>query len=224
MQQFRTRKQIRMPNYDYSMDGWYYVTICARDKENIFGKHNPNIVGADGSRPSNKLSENEIPENGISTNNKIILNEYGLIVGDELHKSEIIRNEIHLDEYVIMPNHIHAIVIIQNNHNDHFNYSNYSVEGRLPSAPTISATYNYKKSLSTFVAAFKAAATKRINMLRGTPQQPVWQRSFHDHVIRNEKSLNNIREYIINNPANWETDEENKDRITNHSSGLKPAV
>jgi REP element-mobilizing transposase RayT len=64
------------------------------------------------------------------------------------------------------------------------------------------------------VSGFKSVVTKRINILRGTPKKPIWQRSFHDHIIRNDKSLNNIREYIINNPKTWNTDENN---IINYS-------
>ena len=166
------------------MDGWYYITICAKDKENVFGEYNPNSVGVDGCRPSNK----------------IIINEFGSIVDDELNKSGKIRNEIYLDEYVIMPNHIHAIIIIKNN------IENHSVKGGQPAAPTI---FNGKRSLSSFVAGLKSTVTKRINVLRGTPQKPVWQRSFYDHVICNEKSLHEIRQYIHNNPINWALDENN---------------
>jgi putative transposase len=68
---------------------------------------------------------------------------------------------------------------------------------------------HYKKSLSSFVAGFKSTVTRRVNLLRGTPQQTVWQRSFYDHIIRNEKSLAEIRKYIADNPLNWEMDENN---------------
>ncbi|MCP4653424.1 MAG: transposase [Candidatus Omnitrophica bacterium] len=156
-------------------------------KENIFGeiKNNGISVGADGCRPSIDVK----------------LNEFGLIVNDELKNSEIIRNEIKLNDHVIMPNHIHGIVIIQNN----------IIKGRQPSAPT--DKINQKQSLSLFVAGFKSSVTKRINTLRNTPGNPVWQRSFYDHIIRNKTSLNKIREYITNNPINWQFDVENPDRI-----------
>ena len=95
MKEYKTRKNNRLNKYDYSENGWYFVTICTKNKENIFGE----IVGADDCRPSNKIK----------------LNRYGFIVEDELKKTEIIRDEIILDEYVIMPNHIHAIVILNRN-------------------------------------------------------------------------------------------------------------
>jgi putative transposase len=62
-------------------------------------------------------------------------------------------------------------------------------------------------SIPTILRSFKSAITKRINILRGTPGIPVWQRNYYEHVIRNEKSLNEIADYITNNPARWETDE-----------------
>ena len=96
MQEIITRKQIRLKNYDYSLTGYYFITVCSNNRKNIFGKIS---VGADGCRPDN--------------NTKIILNEYGLIIDEELKNTENIRHEIKLDKYVIMPNHLHCIIIIQ---------------------------------------------------------------------------------------------------------------
>ncbi len=188
MQKLIQRKPIRLKNYDYSLNGYYFTTICSNNRENIFGKI---VVGADGRRPDN---DNCRPDNN---NIKIELNKYGLIVEEELKKSEIIRNEINLDEYIIMPNHIHAIIII-----------NRDLSGGQPAAPT-AHHFNRKQTLSSFISGFKSVVTKRINILRNTPQQPVWQRSFYDHIIRNERSLNAIREYIAYNPVNWEQDIDN---------------
>ena len=77
--------------------------------------------------------------------------------------------------------------------------------GLQPSAPTD----NHNRSLSAFVQGFKSAVTARINTLRNMPGKPVWQRSFHDHIIRNERLLHAIREYIANNPIHWEQDMDN---------------
>ena len=101
-----------------------------------------------------------------------------------------------MDQYVIMPNHLHCIIIIN----------------RAASQPPLRITSNIinrKQTLSSFVSGFKSVVTKRINILRGTPKKPVWQRSFYDHVIRNERSLNAIREYISLNPENWKQDIDN---------------
>ncbi|MFH1772055.1 MAG: transposase, partial [Candidatus Omnitrophota bacterium] len=130
--------------------------------------------------------------NGI----KIKLNEIGLIVDEELKNTENIRNEIKLDRYIIMPNHLHCIIII-----------NHNLTGGQPSAPT--GNINRKHTLSSFVSGFKSIVTKRVNILLNTPRKPVWQRSFYDHIIRNDRSLNAIREYISNNPVNWQLDIDN---------------
>ena len=179
-QKLMIRKQIRLKNFDYSEDGWYYVTICSNNRKNIFGKIiNNNPVGADGCRPDNNI--------------QIQLNEFGLIIDDELKKSEYIRNEINLDHYVSMPNHLHAIIVIQHNLMDkQIITGGRIIPGGQPSAPT--GNIKYKQTLSSFVAGFKSALTKRINILRNTPGEPIWQRSFYDYVIRNDKSLNKIKE------------------------------
>ena len=62
------------------------------------------------------------------------------------------------------------------------------------------------KSISSFVAGFKASVTKQINEIRQTPYLSVWQRNYYEHIIRNEKSLENIRYYIKNNPYSWQID------------------
>jgi len=166
-----TRKLNRLKNYDYSTDGYYFVTICSKDRKDIFGEY----VGANGCWP-------------VNNDMKIKLNEYGLIVDEELKNTENIRNEIKLGQYIIMPNHLHCIIIIQRN-----------LSGGQPSAPT--DNINRKHTLSSFVSGFKSVVTKRINILRNTPRKPVWQRSFYDHIIRNDRSLHKLRGYIVNNPA-----------------------
>ena len=95
---------------------------------------------------------------------------------------------VDLDEFIVMPNHIHGIVLIDCERARH--------ASPLQQAP----------SLGTVVGAFKSAASRRINLHRATPGEPVWQRNYHEHVIRNEKSLSEIREYIANNPLKWELD------------------
>ena len=177
------RKRIRLKGYDYSKKGFYFITICSKNRENIFGDV---IVGADGCRPV-----------------QVALNDFGSIVDEELKNSQIIRNEIVLDQSVVMPNHVHCIVVIGQ---DRMDLTGREIAGRQPSAPT---GVHLKRSLSSFVQGFKSAVTTRINTLRHTPGVSVWQRSFHDHIIRNQRSLNAIRKYIANNPINWEKDIDN---------------
>ncbi|MFH1771576.1 MAG: transposase [Candidatus Omnitrophota bacterium] len=178
------RKPIRLKNHDYSLNGYYFITICSKDRQNVFGEiiNDKKSVGANGCWPDNNV--------------KIKLNPFGLIVDEELKNTGNIRNEIKLDRYIIMPNHLHCIIIIQRN-----------LTGGRPSAPTYNI--NQKHTLSSFVSGFKSIVTKRINILRNTPRKPVWQRYFYDHIIRNDKSLGQIRQYIINNPSTWAEDKEN---------------
>ena len=116
---------------------------------------------------------------------------YKLFVTNSLNKY-MNKYQVSLYGYAIMPNHIHCIVGITDGNS----------AGGQPAAPT-------KGTLSSFVNGFKSAVTTRINILRNMPGEPVWQRSFYDHVIRNERSLNAMREYILTNPVNWELDVEN---------------
>ena len=162
----RTRKPNRLKDFDYSKDGFYFITICSKNRENIFGDV---IVGADGCRPA-----------------QVALNDFGRIVDEELQKSPMIRKEIVLDHYVVMPNHVHCIVMIEQNHRG---LTGREIAGRQPSAPTDVVR---NRSLSSFVQGFKSAVTTRINTIRNMPGEPVWQRSFHDHIIRNEHPYNVI--------------------------------
>ena len=103
-------------------------------------------------------------------------------------------------EFIVMPNHIHGIVEIPDNR-----------RGTACRAPTDRERFSHPVagSLPTIVRSFKSAATKSINQLRATPGAPVWQRNYYEQVIRNEKALNRIRQYILDNPAKWDDDPEN---------------
>ena len=102
---------------------------------------------------------------------------------------------VYLDEYVVMPNHLHGIILIRNTR-----------RGGSRTAPTEGSQ---GKPLGRLVGAFKTVSTKRINDIRGTPGLPVWQRNYYEHVIRNEEEMNRVRQYIIDNPVHWEQDWEN---------------
>jgi REP element-mobilizing transposase RayT len=176
----------RLQDYDYSQPGAYFITIVTKNRDCLFGK----II-----------------------NGKLHLNPKGKIVYEEWIKSFVIRKELECDEFVIMPNHIHAIVIINNENNiKSGNYDNIvETHGRASlhhrASPHYRRMVRLPTSLSSFVAGFKSSVTKRINEFRNTPKWAVWQSRFYDHIIRNESELNKTREYIINNPLNWERDE-----------------
>lgn len=184
------RQSIRLKGYDYSQSGLYFITICCYQRECLFG----NII-----------------------NSQIILNNFGQLIKEEWLKSAEIRNEIEFDDFVIMPNHFHGIVIINQEINRDFmkndvdfQDNNVGANGRSPlqqiqsSRPKISMK---PKSISSLIAGFKSATTKKINIIRNTPQNPVWQRNYYDHIIRNDESLARIREYVQNNPLSWENDQ-----------------
>ncbi len=141
------------------------------------------------------------------------LNRYGEIVQGEWLLTAQLRPNVVLDAWVVMPNHFHGIILITNDRwgttrraptKENFQ------SGTARCAPTIEQFGKpVAGSLPTIVRAFKSAVTKRVNDLRKTPGAAVWQRNYYEHVIRNEDSLQKIREYIVNNPVRWEYDREN---------------
>lgn len=167
-QQRKTRKSTRLAGYDYSQNGAYFITLCSHNRECLFG---------------------EI-QNGV-----MVPNEYGKIVIEEWYRSVDIRDEIELDEFVLMPNHMHGILSIDRRGD--WQVAQSHTPGPKP------------KSLSSFIAGFKAAVTKQINSIRNKSGVPVWQRNYYEHVVRNEDDLLQTREYIVNNPMKWELDKEN---------------
>jgi len=140
---------------------------------------------------------------GEVVDGKMQLNEFGLMVQEEWLRTESIRAEVELDVFVVMPNHFHGVVVITTPA-PHIGGTSESVgtHGRasLRRAP---------KSLGSLVAGFKSVVTKRINQLRNTPGIPVWQRNYYERVVRNERELDVIRQYIVDNPAKWPEDKEN---------------
>ena len=170
------RRSIRLKGYDYSQAGAYFVTLCAQNRECLFGE----IV-----------------------DQEIRLNDAGKIVAAEWLKNAEIRDEIELDEWVVMPNHFHGILVIADSG------TVVGCRGDRPVAPT----GPQPRSIGAVMAGFKSAVTKRINAIRNTPGTKLWQRNYWEHVVRNESELNRIREYITNNPANWQ-----KDKLFNPST------
>ena len=154
------RKPTRLKNYDYSGDGAYFITICTHNRKKLFS----NIVGQ-GLAPA-----------------EIQLSKFGEIANTEILALENRYNNIKIDKYVIMPNHIHAIIII-----------NRGAAGASP-CPT----------LSDIICSFKSITTRKCRFLK--PNQRIWQTSFHDHIIRDEKDYLKIFNYIDTNPQRWNKD------------------
>lgn len=127
------------------------------------------------------------------------LNDIGRTVEEEWRKTPNLRPSVGLDVFVVMPNHFHGIIVISSV--DHTGVSQY--------APTDTNRpfRSPSQTIGAIVRGFKAAATKRVNQVRGTPGLPVWQRNYYEHIIRDEKDLDRVREYIIGNPGKWSEDD-----------------
>ncbi len=168
-----------MKDYDYSQRGAYYITICTFN-------HRCNL----GEVKDGKML--------ISQSGKVILESWNAI---PLHFAHVA-----LDSFVVMPNHIHGILMLLDD-----------PAGTACRAPTEKPGINAQErmsnpisgSLPTIIGSFKAAVSKRINELRNTPGASFWQRGYYEHVIRNEIELNSKCEYILNNPFKWELDRNN---------------
>lgn len=120
----------------------------------------------------------------------MVLSEYGRIVQEEWLQSAAICREIELDTFVVMPNHIHGIIVIA---------SEVGTHGVRP-LPGVRPLRRPPRSLGTFIAGFKSVTTRRINERRGTPDALVWQRNYYDHIVRSERALGYVWEYIVTNP------------------------
>lgn len=165
------RKSIRLQYFDYSTSGAYFVTMCIKNMECVLG----NIV-----------------------HGETVLSCVGEIVYKYWNELPIYFDNVSLDEYVFMPNHMHGIVIIENEYGDH----NRCKGGVTPPQRT---TPQRKPTLGQIVAYFKYQSTKTINKIHNTPCKPFWQRNYYEHIIRNDTDLNRIRKYIINNPSKWQS-------------------
>lgn len=136
------------------------------------------------------------------------LSPIGTIVTEEWLKTPELRSYVTLDMYVVMPNHLHGILIIDGDDVDAVKTSRWDVsETHQETRQRRVSTGLRRHSLGAVVNQFKTACTKRIRAA-GYPDF-TWQSRFHDHVIRSEKSLEKIREYIMNNPMQWHMDQEN---------------
>jgi REP element-mobilizing transposase RayT len=177
----RHRRSIRLRGYDYAAKGAYFVTLVTFAREPIFGD----------------ISQG-----------KMTLSALGEIATTEWIRSASIRQEIDLDDFVVMPNHLHAIV--------HIRDVVVGAHGHAPLRPVFASNMPIRtpRSLGSLVGGYKGAVTKRINLLRGAPGLEVWQRNYYERVIRDEAELNRIRQYILNNPAMWAADPENPPVVT----------
>ena len=198
------RRSLRLSQYDYTSAGAYFVTLCVRNRECTLG----DVV-----------------------DDRMILSAYGEIAAESWQWLAQQYPYVSLDAWVIMPNNLHGILIMEDE----------GQKGGLRAAPTgppggsraapaaqtapkdpsfdshvpgTAATPAPKrKPLGGLIGAFKTVSSKRINALRSMSGQSFWQRDYYEHVIRNERELNAIREYIVNNPLQWMLDRDHPDNI-----------
>lgn len=157
------RRLLRLSHYDYSNVGAYFVTCCILGRRCILG----DIV-----------------------DDRMQLNASGRVVAECWAAIPMHFPYVAMDEFVVMPNHLHGIVVIEAE----------------PRARHASPLQDGRATLGTIVGAFKSAVSKKLGL---DVSKPVWQRNYYEHVIRNESSLHKIREYIVNNPKQWALDREN---------------
>ena len=180
------RRSIRLPDYDYSREGAYFVTICAHERECLFGE------AGDG---------------------RVVMNSNGRIVLEAWHDLPQHYPQVALDSFVVMPNHVHGIIVINNPVGAQFiapesanpapGHRGALNQGAMNRAPTVGA----------IVRAFKARCTHAINQSRNAPGVPVWQRNYYERVIRDDRELAGIRQYIAENPVRWEEDINHPTRV-----------
>lgn len=152
---------MRLKAYDYRSAGAYFVTFCTDRKRHLLGRI------ADGQ------SE---------------LNEFGLAVESQWNGLAERFDGVLLDSFVVMPNHVHGLIVLQDNVGSGLN-------------PTLQ-----RPSLPKVMWALKTFSARDINELRGTPKATVWQPKYYEHIVRSEDALSRIRDYIANNPAKWAED------------------
>jgi putative transposase len=177
------RKSIRIKEYDYAQAGAYFVTIVTYQRDCLFGK-----------------IENEI----------MVLNDFGKIA-DECWRAipEHFQN-VELGAYVIMPNHVHGMVVIRDDESASDAVDTQHVGAThwvAPTNPNARPNGPKRGSLGAIIGSYKMAVTRQIQHKHNATG--IWQRNYYEHIIRNADEANRIHLYIEANPAQWDTDDEN---------------
>ncbi len=175
------RRSIRLQGYDYSQPGIYFITLCTQNRECLFGE---------------------------ILNGEMRLNEFGKIAHQCWLEMPHHFPHVQLDEFVIMPDHIHGIIVL----NNIVGVGVQNIESRqqqqnIESRPRQQNAYQHiiPGSIGSIIRGFKIGVTKKFR--QNTDIYVVWQRNYYEHMIRNEIELNRIRQYIIDNSKKWKTDE-----------------
>jgi putative transposase len=147
---FPDRQSIRLKGFDYSSAGFYFITICCHDREPWFGHIEQKCM---------------------------VVNRYGQIIRDSWHELVERNRHVHLDQFMVMPDHFHGLISIETD-----------IVG------------DTNKPIGRLMAAFKTVSCKRIRILSGNPQARIWQRNYWERIVRTEQELEAVRLYIRNNP------------------------
>jgi putative transposase len=182
----RGRRSIRLKGWDYASPGWYFVTLCAQNRECLFGDIvNEDMLLNDAGRNIKKCWQ-DIPEHFP---------------------------HVTLDEFIIMPNHVHGIIFIAHsvgayNHTpqklDRPIRRRANIYSPLPDNPPLRSA---SKTVGSIVRGFKIGVSEWFR--KNTDMSVIWQRNYYEHIIRNEIELDQTRQYICNHPATWPLDDEN---------------
>jgi REP element-mobilizing transposase RayT len=198
----QSRKSLRLRSYDYSGTGMYFVIVCTHDRKCLFG---------------------DVIEGQMR------LNDAGRMIDQGWNRLPERFHNVELDQFVVMPNHIHGIIAILSTdvgaplvgarHSDRDDSGSAGIVSS--PAPGLRAGTRPAPTLGRIVGAFKSVTT--LEYIRGVRVdqwpafgQKLWQRDYYERIIRNEKELLEIRKYILENPKRWQEDPENSDVITRH--------
>ena len=188
------RRSIRLKGYDYAQPGAYFITICSYQRMHVFGE----VI-----------------------NGEMILNDTGKTAREEWFKTAELRPYVKLydDEFMIMPNHGHGIIWIVDDsvgtrrRRVQDLEEQWARQRRAPTEKIESFGKPVKGSVPTIVRAYKSAVTYAVNAAQNMRGAVLWQKNYYEHVVRNDRELNNIRWYILNNPLNWRLDRDNLQNI-----------
>jgi REP element-mobilizing transposase RayT len=182
------RRSIRLPKYDYAQPRAYFVTIC---------------------------TQNQLPILGRIVDGEIVLSQEANIIMKCLERIPHHFKNSTLDTYTIMPTHIHAIIVLKDRRGEASGKdgSILALEPKADASPlhqNDSRPRSTKKgSLGAILQNFKSVSTRKINQVHNTPRKRTWQRNYFEHIIRTERSLNAIHQYVMTNPVRWDLDRNN---------------
>ncbi len=180
-----SRKSVRLQGFDYASSGAYFVTICTFQRQGLFGEIANGMVG---------------------------LNEIGKMVLWHWNRIPTHFKNVELDEYIIMPNHLHGIICIADDVGAKHSFPDplkVCQDHSQNASPLQRPNGTESQSLCAIVQNFKSITARKFHKMHRVEDGRLWQRNYYEHVIRNENELNRIREYIIYNPVKWDEDKEN---------------